>query len=936
MRSSQLSSKLGACHPFQPQRVQNQHKGQIWSQTVISSINQNIALTDLEKLGQILVCAISRGGLLQKDAVLAFCEQINKPLQIVNGISYIDLALRWRGQDGQEQRRWYPDALTETLMLKSRFLEDIPPKQAWAAIKAFFKACALTGVLAPKSITKLIDAIALQAEQNIPMFLAGYATRKNISHSLKIDTWLRLQNAKPNSQPSIPPVKEETHIINEETFDAFGNNNWYYDIKSALNEKSQKTALEKLNAIEFISQTIPLANLLRDWAKHLINHGSKHTKRLTISTVRNYVSRVSFRLYGSIGYKDITTFDTQMFEDVYVQILEDENKSRRDIARILREFHHYLTIKHLAPKLDYSILGAGNALCPVDANIINIEEYLNTLDHIDNSDLDIKHLDLPLIAKIITILAFKCGLRRSEVLKLRLIDIQGDMASELLIRPHATRRLKTQSSKRRILLYLLLNKPEYKQLLDWVSKRSEQERKKPYSKYLFSIPELQYAFVPEELIFPAIHRALRQATGDDSLRFHNLRHSCASWHLLQLVATKQGIPVKFFHAMPKTLSWLQHSKLHEKLYAHSKSSKKHLYAISLMLGHASPAVTLEHYIHWCDIMLHHALEKELQPIDKKIWVKACGIPQATVYRLMRNGGEQALLKQLRKANANQCLPLQKRQRVKQTITTDITNTAYPIMLRAWKLLYQFSTKNISLTDLADRYGFTRNEAKRMVKFAEHLEQKRRKGRHQSYRYKLMTSESGDRLLCPRKPTTHDGEILAEDFAQKLEQLSKSHYDHYQFLNTTVLDTIKSSSNQFVFKNSVYARLFLKTLKRMNISTQYIKIEWLYGSSIKGRTNSSRKQYWEKELSIPKNQPFKSKKINKTRPLGENGRVGFQIENYLNANASPQSTEAFRFALMMQSILNYTFKTGGQKITRTDIDFKQGTYTKSFSQEPPLP
>jgi len=40
--------------------------------------------------------------------------------------------------------------------------------------------------------------------------------------------------------------------------------------------------------------------------------------------------------------------------------------------------------------------------------------------------------------------------------------------------------------------------------------------------------------------------------------------------------------------------------------------------------------------------------------------------------------------------------------------------------------------------------------------------------------------------------------------------------------------------------------------------------------------------------------------------------------------------------MMQSILNYTFKTGGQKITRTDIDFKQGTYTKSFSQEPPLP
>jgi hypothetical protein len=110
----------------------------------------------------------------------------------------------------------------------------------------------------------------------------------------------------------------------------------------------------------------------------------------------------------------------------------------------------------------------------VDASILTVDDYLNIrkylCDHWPAND----HPDLVDIAEIITVLGFRCGLRRMEVLMLRVGDFCGGERTELLVRPWALRKLKTPNATRRIPLYALLNHEESVLLSQWVQKRDDE------------------------------------------------------------------------------------------------------------------------------------------------------------------------------------------------------------------------------------------------------------------------------------------------------------------------------------------------------------------------------------------------------------------------------------------------------------------------------
>jgi len=893
-------------NPFKFQRFHALKPGRIWAETVIKSIQLNLPLSDNAKVGRILTCAISRGGLLDKNSVEALLKQLNTPLLLANDISSIDLSIRWNGRENQEYRRWFPDALSEMLILRNDItIPENTTSTAWYYIRAFFKESKTEAESkAPKSLTKLIDAIALGIELKLPMFIAEYATRKNISHSLKRSAWLRLQGTE-NLLEDEQPQLDITQNCNEESFEDFGLMDWDKEIRSALRKVTLRDAQDALKDIKPKEGSLPLATYMLGWVRHLVAHGSKFSNRLSISTIRTYFSRASSRIYGAVGDQDVLTFNIEAFEEAYIQILEDEDKSRRNIARALREFHHYLALTYQVPELDNSILGLNNTLSHVDANIISIEEYEKTLQLLDASDLELIHPDLPKIAKLMTIIAFRCGLRRSEVLKLRLMDIQGQALTEALVRPHAARRLKSPSSKRRALLYAYLDDYEMGLFLDWVKNRTLQQERRKYSPFLFSIPNRRFVFVPEELIFPAIHQALRLATGDETVRFHSLRHSCASWNILRLMCADHGVPEKFFAHQEKTLGWLGESKAFKNTVCqHDHPTRKHLYASTAQLGHASSAMTLEHYIHWCDIMLHHALNKHLQPIDKQLWIRASGMSQASTYRLLNKDGELGLLNKARKQHAHKIALLNKKKgSALSADKKENINTAYPFILRAWKLLYSHSHDNIPLSDLAERHAFTIIEAEQLVKHASIVSMMRHSGRHSSFKHRFMVSDkTGERLLCPRRPTTNLGMILAEDFAERLLHLQQKHYDHYDFLISTYIENAKASSNEMVFKTPKLAKLFLESMSLLNIPNEQLTINWLHGSAI-GKSDTDRKQYWANNLALSESSEFESKEISTTRPLGENGWVSIRIHDYLIDKGSlAQSTEAFRFVFIMCAIL----------------------------------
>ena len=118
--------------------------------------------------------------------------------------------------------------------------------------------------------------------------------------------------------------------------------------------------------------------LFTGWAEHMLVKGSATGNPLRLSTIHDYVRRVSVRIVGHSAFQDITALTAEALEEIYQQILEGATSfaQRRHHARGLREFHHYLMQRHQVDPIDErEILGIGNALAPVDANILTVDEY---------------------------------------------------------------------------------------------------------------------------------------------------------------------------------------------------------------------------------------------------------------------------------------------------------------------------------------------------------------------------------------------------------------------------------------------------------------------------------------------------------------------------------------------------------------------------------
>jgi len=117
------------------------------------------------------------------------------------------------------------------------------------------------------------------------------------------------------------------------------------------------------------------------------------------------------------------------------------------------------------------------------------------------------------------------------------------------------------------------------------------------------LPEKAMDAIDEDLLFRKIHRVLKAVTQDETLRFHHLRHSFATWTVMRLMLSDlDHIPELFPHQV-KTQKWLEQSKAFRKgLYLNDSMTRKHIYAVSSLLGHSGPDMSLEHYIHCLDLV----------------------------------------------------------------------------------------------------------------------------------------------------------------------------------------------------------------------------------------------------------------------------------------------------------------------------------------------
>lgn len=626
-----------------------------WVET--SSVN------DMESrlgIGALLVSAALNGGLVGSGILLKLFESIDQKLTIMGGRGYLDLELPWRGSEGLERRRWFPDPVSELIFLQLKVESEVaskhrmtPAKALWPFIRFWFKRCGNVPE-PPRNFSEFIKASKALSCQELPVSIGSFMARDHVGHSLRPEAWQRLHGVYPvapafedKSGQSRDQGAQTTADAAQKDLETF---EWGAGLWSALKATERDGAAQKLRGLLDSGhlEVSPAERLLSAWALHLCTKPASSGKRLALSTIYQYVRQTGPRLIGLAGESDITCYEIEEFEELYTEVIADAQNTgfRNKLGAGLREFHHFLHLHYGVPRLaEIMDLGGGSILHPVDANLITLDEYQEIRGRIRTADLELMAEDLPTIVELILVLGFRCGLRRMEALMLRIQDVHLLGREEIIVRRYKGHRLKTDNGKRKLPIYALFDADELKLLTDWVHHRKLQEQATPRSDALFAIPEKGWLPIDQDRVIPVLHRVMREVTGDNSLRYHHLRHSFASWTFLRLSLAHHGKHGTLLPHHPMTEAWLHQSyQFHQRLL--SGRHRPHLFAVARLLGHAGPDMSLEHYIHTMDLAALAIDERRLRLADKTV-AAASGIPVSSAYRLMNKAGVEGLLERVR-------------------------------------------------------------------------------------------------------------------------------------------------------------------------------------------------------------------------------------------------------------------------------------------------
>ncbi|SNY58621.1 hypothetical protein SAMN06297280_3448 [Arsukibacterium tuosuense] len=399
----------------------------------------------------------------------------------------------------------------------------------------------------------------------------------------------------------------------------------------------------------------PCLHYLLHWASVRLTSQSRWSGKLSPSTLASYLDTIANPLMLAFAERNPINIAPDELSELYTQVIDEGTSliSQTKRARILRDFHIYLEMTYqVSPcHLFQQYIAKSQRLeaLTVDANILMPWEYRHACDFLLNSteqQSGLSYLQTRAVI-LLLILGFRCGLRRREVYFLRLQDIEiptnakSDRLSDyatLYITPHEQRSLKTTSAERRIPFGLLLNDAEKVIFFEYLKTRQKfGTEHSPYLFYFGDQPPLGSSgrpLVPEGLLFEPLTMLLKRITGDDSFRFHHLRHSFATWMLWnwqEKPYDEYPPPIDTLKSAPEFV----HLKKAKSVLLHlteRQPTRKVLHTISAMIGHAGPGMTLFHYIHSASWLIWMELNNSTPIISRDAEAVLAGVDVRTATR----------------------------------------------------------------------------------------------------------------------------------------------------------------------------------------------------------------------------------------------------------------------------------------------------------------
>lgn len=752
--------------PFLPEKFERMLALQPMIDAFVESLADTSALAADARWGRVMLAAMVFGALLNPRLVMGLPEAIASADQ---ELLWLMLVMDARDQPTEASsadeasslpqeigRRWYPDPITRLLLLRERgHLPQIPPgrmsragAQVFLFIRAYARAQGFEALL-PRHMSALREGLAARLSLNLPPWLVSYAAERLQSTSLPEWSMQRLLEPPvaitpfltPRQQPEAADLPKGSGESLEE--DADQEEEWPSQLRELgriVKDRTRKTREVRQRLQDWLAANhatlIPSVRLIGEWAANVLLKKTVRRQSLKPQTVYQKVRRIAGRLAGQLGCTDPSRIDcVDTFAEIYLNVLEDapSTNARRKAAIELKSFHDYLVDAYeLVPSLAgsgvFNVSGSGGGF--VDANVVTLDTFYRALKWLNEEAVKNYGGGIAVQLDLIARLGFFAGLRRSEALGLtvgafetcrvkRVTHETSEIWLEIAL--NSLRDVKTRAGRRNLPLSVLMDGTGLRKLREWLDAR------------------LAHSTDPQSPLFPAFVRsgtlkesdprlkliadALRHAADDETLRYHHLRHSFATWMSLLLwlgeVDDPGILPDWFVPTAHDRARFREAGRIRSALLGLAPTSRRGMLSVSALVGHSGLDVTLGSYIHLADFILGRMALRLVEDVPLRVLVALSGFSERHVRNCLMdrpNAPEQASfsyggrdIERLADRVALEGRMARKRQPVPeldldQEIEIAPPEAAFPWLLHVAHALRELGRANATAESVSRRFG----------------------------------------------------------------------------------------------------------------------------------------------------------------------------------------------------------------------------------------
>lgn len=598
------------------------------------------SVTTRSKVVRLIMFAIYRGGLARQMHLAQLVKLIvsnELVIQICPIGPYIEFEPLEQEKTGNEGfHRWFID--TGTLAaIHALWIDKGKYALAKSDEKSLFKLVKTHFAMVPefamiKSLKALCETGVMYASEhrdiNLPAYLVNVATGKTSTTSVSHSCWRAFWQAP--GQNSVNgeqlQVDTDTSRSSNQTIQnpRIADKNFLSRLRFAIKGKDEygsaiplATTLDHLRKLKSLATALPQTILLE-----FIEDGLK-AKSWKRSSAGTYLSHVGSHWLSLTNNLDLTSLNeycmTELFEELLT--IAKDNISQADKVSILKQLFVFGSeiFNTALPVFDDISVSKVHNIRNYVISEANFTRFINSISAAD-SNQNLQGQGLVLSA----ILMARCGLRPSEVLKLRLKDIEPSDQHCIFIRANRFGTNKSHSARRKIPLSLLLLPDEF-DLFKKYFKRRQLDTKKELGLLLFSCSDnanLPYSLSDFHYKFSD---RLSQVCGERVHTYH-LRHKALS--TLQVVLTSDTLE-----------SFIPYSDYHTqqiRRFFAVESGRDTLYEVAAFAGHLSPQTTFKNYFHFTDVILYKYLTSNDDQHDRRYWENLSALSKHLITRRCTN------------------------------------------------------------------------------------------------------------------------------------------------------------------------------------------------------------------------------------------------------------------------------------------------------------